>query len=37
LPLQTGKAADMSMLQAHHCTTSEQWTWSLCTGCHASK
>jgi len=31
LTLQTGKAADMSELQTHHCTTPGQWTWVLCT------
>jgi len=31
LPLQTGKAADISELQTHHCTTPGQWTWFLCT------
>jgi len=30
LPLQTGKAADMSELQTLHCTTPGQWTWFLC-------
>jgi len=29
--LQTGKAADVSELQTHHCTTPGQWTWFLCT------
>jgi len=26
-----GKAADMSELQTHHCTTPWRWTWFLCT------
>jgi len=30
LPLQTGKAADMSELQTHHCITLGQRTWFLC-------
>ena len=31
LPLQTGKAAGMSELQTHHCTSPGQWIWFLCT------
>jgi len=31
LPLQTGKTADMSELQTHHCTTPGKWMWFLCT------
>jgi len=30
-PASAGKGADMSELQAHHCMTSEQWTWLLCS------
>jgi len=30
-PVSAGKGADMSELQAHHCMTSEQWTWLLCS------
>jgi len=31
LTLQTGKAADMSELQTHHCTIPGQWIWFFCT------
>jgi len=31
LLLYTGKAADMSEMQTHHCTTPGQWTCFLCT------
>jgi len=38
LPLHTGKAADMSELQTHHCATLGQWTcFFVHCECHTGK